>query len=202
MSKLKRLWAKSSLALVCLSFLSLLVFVGQPALAKGHKHGVSATITVNASVQQVWQAIVSLRSAEPNRRKLVSYENKQAVLEEKFCSLPIIGAAVCTYVECEEPQQKRIDYHLVSSNRFKAFEGAWTLAPSIDGKGTIVHLSSYLETGVRVPFAREITNTAALHDIERRLSFVKQHAELAQAKANSTTQKVGQVPELSVISSK
>ena len=201
MSKSMRFGAKGSLVLVCLSLLNLSWLAGQPGLAKCARRGVSASVTVNASVSQVWQAIVSLRSAEPNRRKLVSYENKQAVLEEKFCSLPIIGGAVCTYVECEEPH-KRIDYHLVSSNRFKAFEGAWTLAPSADGQGTVVHLSSYLETGVKIPFAREITNTAAMHDIERRLSFVKQHAESAQAKAGGTVQRVGQSPELSVISSK
>lgn len=139
-----------------------------------HHKRVHASIVVNADPESVWETIKQTRSNE--RRKIVKSLDNEVILEEKFDGLPVIGKASCTYKEVDTPC-KRIDYALIHSDRFRAFEGTWELSPADHGKHTIVQLSTYLDTGVNVPFAREITNHNVAKDIKRRLDNVKSLAE-------------------------
>lgn len=147
-----------------------------PVRASSEHKRVHGSIVVNADPESVWEIIKLTRSNNPERRKVVKSLDNEVILEEKFDGLPVIGKAMCTYKEVDTPC-KRIDYALIQSDRFRAFEGTWELSPANNGKHTLVHLSTYLETGVNVPFAREITNHSVAKDIKRRLGDVKSQAE-------------------------
>jgi hypothetical protein len=128
---------------------------------------VSQSQVIDQPSHIVWLAIQSLRTADREHRKLVSYTNGEAVIEEKFHSLPIVGDAACKYKECELPPNE-IDYSLISSDQFKVFEGSWMLTPLKDGK-TLVSLSANFDTGLRIPFWREITKNQTSASLKRRL---------------------------------
>src|ERR1700728_4639971 len=114
---------------------------------------VSVHQVVKAPPKVVWDAIRDQRKADTEHRKVISYHDNEATIEEKFPGLPIIGAATCLYKECEVPL-KRIDYSMISSDKFKSFAGSWVLTQ--DGDNTIVDLTSSLDPGLRVPFWKEI----------------------------------------------
>lgn len=141
-----------------------------------HAPEVKLSILVKAKPQMVWEAIQHERKADAEHRKLLSYDGKEAVLEEKFLSLPIVGGASCVYMESEVPIQ-RIDYSLVRSDRFNTFQGSWVLTPAKDGNYTIVELSNALDPGIRVPFWQEITKVAATRHVKKRLDEVASYAE-------------------------
>lgn len=137
---------------------------------------VSMSLIVKAKPYAVWEAIRGQRRKDKEHRKLISYHDNEATIEEQFPSLPIVGAATCLYKEYEVPLQ-RIDYRMVSSNQFKQFEGSWVLTPVDDGNNTLVNLSSRLDPGLRVPFWKEITKAATTKHIKERLSSVRHDAE-------------------------
>jgi len=116
----------------------------------------------------VWRAIQNLRTVDGQKRRLISYANNEAVIEEKFPALPIVGDSTCLYKECEVIPEKEINYSLIHSDHFKVFEGTWNLERMADGK-TRVSLSSNLDTGLRVPFWREITRVATTRSVKHRL---------------------------------
>ncbi len=162
-----------------------------PAMAAGNSHdeSVFSTVMVSASPHAVYEAIKMQRQVDP-ARKLVSYQGAEAVIDENFSGLPIIGSAKCLYKEVES-SPGRVEFSLVSSDKFKRFEGCWTLTSLDGGRKTELKLSSYLETAVHVPFARQITNCSVRKDVLRRLGRVKVLAEatcvdinLAHVKAN------------------
>ena len=151
-----------------------------PAMAAGNiqNESVFSTVMVSASPQAVYDAIKMQRQVDP-ARKLVSYIGAEAVIDENFSGLPVIGNAKCLYKEVESSPD-RVEFYLVSSDKFKRFEGCWTLTPMEGGRKTELKLSSYLETGVHVPFARQITNCGVRKDVLRRLDRVKNLAEAAR----------------------
>ncbi len=148
-----------------------------PAMAAGNaqEDSVFSTVMVSASPQTVYEAIKMQRQVDP-ARKLVSYQGAEAVIDENFSGLPVIGSAKCLYKEVES-SPGRVEFQMVSSDKFKRFEGCWTLTPLEGGRRTELKLSSYLETGVHVPFARQITNCSVRKDVLRRLGRVKVLAE-------------------------
>jgi hypothetical protein len=148
-----------------------------PAMAAGNTHqdSVFSSVTVSASPKTVYDAIKMQRMVDP-ARKLVSYAGAEAMIDENFSGLPVIGSAKCLYKEVESSPE-RVEYFLVQSDKFKRFEGCWTLTPVEGGRKTELKLSSYLETGVHVPFARQITNCSVKKDVLRRLGRVKVLAE-------------------------
>src|SRR5262249_19896299 len=94
---------------------------------------VDESTVIDAPCEIVWQALQQLRTLDSGRRKQISYENGEAVIEEAFLALPIVGEARCKYKECETPTSE-IKYSLISSDKFKIFEGSWMLTPEGDGK--------------------------------------------------------------------
>lgn len=141
---------------------------------------VKMSVLLKASPEVVWEAIKHERISGGDERKLLSYDGSKAVLEEKFASLPIVGAASCVYTEAETPIH-RIDYSLVHSNRFQAFEGSWVLTPAKNGTQTIVELSNALDPGIRVPFWQEITKVAASRHVKKRLDEISAYVETLQS---------------------
>jgi hypothetical protein len=161
--------------------LALTVMPGFAEAAKCFK-GVSAKTTVNCDPEHAWHAIRSLRNEDPQDVKTISQSPAEDILEETFDDLPVIGKATCRYKETYKPYE-RIDYSLINSDHFKAFEGSWVLTPTREGQ-TIVELSSYIDTGLTIPFAHQITNMATMHNVRRRLEEVKKVAE-SRKTANS-----------------
>jgi len=146
------------------------------AQAAGGFLGVTAKVTVKARAEKIYETIRSLRNDEESGVTEIARTATEATLEERFDGLPIIGHAKCVYIERYSPPE-RIEYKMVHSDRFKAFEGKWEIVPVGGGDVCVLSLSSYVDTGLPIPFARQITNAATMRDVEQRLSEVKQKAE-------------------------
>jgi hypothetical protein len=142
--------------------------------AEKHK-GVEQSLVIKAPVKMVFEGIQSSRTSNPEKRRLVSQHQDTSVIDEKISDLPVIGTAHLVYKEIEVPF-KRIDYLLVSSDKLKAFEGSWELTPLENGD-TRVSLKSYTEVKVWVPFARELSSSSTIKDINRRLGNLKHWCE-------------------------
>ncbi|HEY9870416.1 MAG TPA: hypothetical protein V6D08_14725 [Candidatus Obscuribacterales bacterium] len=157
-------------------------FIGQfftpPAMAE-KKEGVEATIDVQASPQKCFETIVGQRTAEPAKRRVISQDGNRTVLEEKFTGLPVIGDAYMQYEEIATPYSSLVA-HLIKSDKFKAFESRWTLTATADAKGTSIRLYTYLNTGLWLPFAQQLTNRQTHQDITARLGLIKRLAEGGQ----------------------
>ncbi len=157
--------------------LGLLIVGAQLPAFSQHTKGVSNSLVVDAKPQFVYKAIQKARSAGGVRR-LVSYKNNQAVIEEHFDGLPLIGSAKCVYQE-NETSPTRIDYSLIESDKLSRFEGAWILTPQADGKTTVT-LTSDTECGIKLPFADKLCSQSATKRVERRLHEIARAAEEEQ----------------------
>jgi len=141
--------------------------------AASKKHPcIEQTLVIKASAKVVFEGIQMSRLGDPDRRHLVSHQQDVAIIDEKITDLPIIGSAHLVYKEIEVPF-KRIDYLLISSDKFKAFEGSWELTPLDNGRETKVVLKSYSETKAWMPFAAELASSSTVKDINRRLDNLK-----------------------------
>lgn len=136
----------------------------------------SKTIEINAPLNKVWDAIQERRSSDPNKRKLMSYDGKVAVVKEFFLSVPIIGNTICTYAERELIPHKAIEFKMLSSNRFHTFEGFWTLQDGSKPGTTQVTLTTILDPGVRIPFWQQIAKNAMQKDLQHNLECVTELA--------------------------
>ncbi len=156
-----------------------------PARAEHHKFkGASASIVVAASPKIIYEAIWDLRNDKGSNVRQIERDDKHSLLEEKFEGLPIIGSATCTYIETYD-LYNRLDYHMLKSDKFKAYEGSWVITPTGDPVRNQVQLNSFVDTGIRLPFAQQLTNSSTLSGIHKRLQEVKQKAEARQAAVDS-----------------
>ena len=152
------------------------------------EHSTSELI-VQGTPREVFESILHLRDDSDDSIKELSRKGNQCVLEETFDDIPLCGKASCTYREVYIPY-KRIEYKLLRSNRFKAFEGAWNLKPTQDGKGTIVSLSSYVDIDIPIPFRRQITRFRTMQGVKERLRAVKQSTEARRISMRSKAKTV------------
>ncbi len=134
------------------------------------------SITVNAPRTKVWSAILSYRSSEPDKRKVLSSDAEKTVIEEKFPGLPMLGSSRVVYAEYEK-QPDRIDYKLVESDKLNKFEGYWSLQESDGGNATVVELTGSIDIAVVLPFKEKVLESQADADMKKRLSYVKRTAE-------------------------
>lgn len=141
-----------------------------------HADAISGSIVVNATPTAVFNAIKKSRYQEPARRRVVTADTTSCVLEENFKGVPVLGDVVCRYKEIEVGVQ-RIEYQILTSDKFKAFDGAWELEPVQEGKATRLKLSSHVEPQMHVPFAKQLTAMGTKKDIKRRLSHIKDSVE-------------------------
>jgi hypothetical protein len=149
--------------------------------ANGHKW-VKAKILINASPHVVWETVHEERKKDPDLAysKILSQDSDtQATLEQKFCLIPVIGTATCVMKNVEVPLE-RIDYNMVTSDRFKALEGSWVLSPGKEPNETYLELSSYVDMGLPIP--RGMVEGVTGKKLQRRLSNVKAMAEATQTR--------------------
>lgn len=147
--------------------------------ARGHTR-LAARVLIHARPEVVWQSVHEERQKDPDiaYAKVLSKNNNEVVLEEKFAFLPVIGTARCIMKDIEVPNS-RIDYWLLESDHFKALEGSWVLKAAEGGRATILELSSYLELGLLVP--RVMLEGVTSHKLVRRMNNVKALAEKIEA---------------------
>ena len=172
---------KQKIALLTCVALSFCTYAS-PSHAEADKQfkGVRGQMVVHADAAHVWHAIRALRDDDPESVKMISQAPGEDVLEETFEDLPIIGKATCRYKETYKPYE-RIEYRMIQSDHFKAFEGSWVLTPMGNGEQTQVELSSYIDTGLVLPFAHQLTNMSTLRNVHKRLDEVKKAVESTSA---------------------
>jgi hypothetical protein len=130
-----------------------------------------SSIVVNAPPKAVWQALRADRfNAE--KRKVIARNGSDYTFTEIFKRIPLIGETSCTWVEHEVPETS-VQYHMISSDKLKAFQGSWKLQPTHNGEQTILTLSSLTDCGLEVPFHQKMTHCTTLSYINRRLESVK-----------------------------
>lgn len=153
------------------------VAVPLAAVAEDQKSSSTLQTVIKAKPEVVYNAILKLRDESKDTVKEVSREGQHAcVLEETFDGLPVIGTAKCTYKEVYIPY-KKIEYSMVKSEKFRAFEGTWLLSPTQDGQGTNLSLTSYVDVDLPVPFAKQLTKMTTMRGVKRRIKMVKTSCE-------------------------
>lgn len=147
----------------------------KPSLNSG-KARVKASIVIKAPPEVVFNAVHEQRKVDPELAysKVMKQGVNEAQLEQKFTAIPMIGSATCL-INTQEVPNRRIDYQMIKSDKFKSMEGSWVLTPSADGKSTTLELSSHIDTGLPVP--RMMMNGITKQKMERRLSHVRELAE-------------------------
>ncbi len=149
-----------------------------------HAGGATAEVKVMATPEIAYEAIRALREGPSEGCKVLSTCAEESIVEEIFDELPIIGKATCVYRETYEPS-KMVRFKMIRSDKLKAFEGEWTLTSVDDGQHTMVKLRSYIDTGLKVPFAKQITQAASTSELKEHVAEVKKAAELKQKRIAS-----------------
>ncbi|MBK9145452.1 MAG: hypothetical protein IPM23_23505 [Candidatus Melainabacteria bacterium] len=139
-------------------------------------HASSARILVKACPERVYESILKLRKKTPDTIKELSRDANHSLLEETFPDLPVVGKARCVYKETYEPFE-RIGYKMVSSDKFKAFEGEWRLKRLSSGVETEVSLSSFVDLALPIPFGKQLTRMQTARGVKQRLKQVKTDSE-------------------------
>ncbi len=156
-----------------------------PAIAADNsrtgKAQAEASILIEASPKIVWKAVHLERQQDPDiaYSKVVEDLGTTKLLEQKFVNIPILGSVTAVTRQVEDLNH-RIDYSLVSSDKFKALDGSWELLPVNGGKATRLELQSTLDLGI--PFSNLFIKGTAQKKLEHRLANVKQIAEDEQAR--------------------
>lgn len=134
---------------------------------------------IKATPSQVWKAVHDQRQDDPEIEysKVIQDDGNIKLLEQKFLKIPMLGTVIAVTRQVEDPN-KRIDYTLVRSDKFKALDGCWRFTPLKDG--TVLQLSSNLDIGV--PFSRVFIKMTAQKKLKHRLTEVKRLAEMEQAR--------------------
>lgn len=149
------------------------------------KIGVIAEAKVMAPPELAFQSVRAMREEDPSGCKVLSSSPEECVVEEIFDGLPVIGNAVCVYKETYEPS-KTIGFKMIRSDKLKAFEGEWTFEPTDDGRHTLVRLRSYIDAGLKIPFAKQLTQMAGSSEVKRQLADLKQSAEARQRRLGTS----------------
>jgi Polyketide cyclase / dehydrase and lipid transport len=145
-----------------------------PAWAmRSRNESVTQTMVINAPVPVVWEALKTARVSNPERKRVVSVNGSDYTIEEVFPKIPVLGDVTCRYIE-HEIEGKKVEYQMISSDKFVAFEGEWDLSPVNAGKQTTLTLSSFVDTGCHLPFAANITRERTKTSVSTRLNAVKE----------------------------
>lgn len=136
--------------------------------------GVSGSTIVNAPKETVWKTLTTVGNFDD---KLISENGNEAIVEQKFKSLPMLSAIVII-VKAKVTPQEHIDFEMVKSERMKAFAGRYTLS-AVDPKHTKVHLTMYIDPGLPVP--RFLVNRFIEGKVRSRLKRIKTLIETGKA---------------------
>lgn len=149
--------------------------------------GVIAEAKVMATPKIAFESVRAMRAEDPSGCKVLSASENESVVEELFDGLPVIGDAICVYQETYEPL-KSISFHMIRSNKLKAFEGEWTFEPADEGRHTLVKLRTYIDTGLKIPLVKQLTHMAGSCEVKRQVAQLKCSAERKQNLVSSDKQ--------------
>lgn len=152
--------------LSALCALAISICMCQCTVASAEPRGVSSSTVVNAPKDTVWKTLTSVGNFDD---KLVSQNGNEAVVEQKFKSLPMLSAIVII-VKAKVTPEERIEFEMIKCDRLKAFAGKYTLS-EIDAKHTKVHLTMFIDPGLPVP--RFLVNKFIEGKVKSRLKRVK-----------------------------
>ena len=82
---------------------------------------------------------------------------------------------------------------MINSDKFVAFEGEWALTPVNAGQQTALTLSSYVDTGLHLPFSANLTRDRTKNSVETRLNAVKGLIEEEKVSRLSSTANTAQM---------
>ena len=133
-------------------------------------------IHIAAPPDAVWQGLHDERKKDKDivYSKTISQSGDDAVVEQKFKFGSLFGSVSGT-IRLNETACKRIDYKLVDSEDFDAWEGSWNLIPSADGQATTLELKSYIDLDSPVPKA--IINSIMQMRMQHMMATIKSIAE-------------------------
>lgn len=141
-------------------------------------------IVINATPEVVFDVLRALRNTADKQRQLESFDGKVAIIKEELEGVPVLGKVSCVWQEVEQPFT-RIDFKMLSSSKFKASHGSFILTPGDNGTTTTLELDVFLDSGLTIPFAAEITKKSTASDSRHRLEKVKKMAEETQRQAKA-----------------
>lgn len=136
---------------------------------------VEKSMTINATPDQVMNAIVKHRTAEPGKRKIVSTSKSGVVIREQLVGSIGLAKDIIVYEETIR-SDNQIDFHLIDANKLTKFQGSWTISESKPGF-THVKLTTSVDSWMNVPFKDRILRHETARQLDKRLSFVKHEAE-------------------------
>lgn len=148
--------------------------------AKDEKMVVSS-IVVNAPPKVVYEVIRQYRNNTAARRKQLSVTADGGTVKENMQGVTILGNVECLWQEKDTPYQ-RVDYHLLSSDKFRSAFGSWLINPANEGRSTQLQLQAYVDAYINIPFKAEITRTNTTKDVKGRLETIKRIAEATATK--------------------
>jgi len=157
------------LALACTFVVTLSAF------AK-NKTYVTEKILINTPPEYVFEAVRKQRTDSKRGRSLISFDGKTAKIDDKMEGVAIYGKVHNVWEETEKPYEG-LDYKLLSSDHFISADGHWILTPSADKKSTTLELQCLLDSGLKIPFADNITRMNLSKDSKERLKRLKEWAE-------------------------
>ncbi|HEY9713713.1 MAG TPA: SRPBCC family protein [Chroococcales cyanobacterium] len=154
-----------------------------PASAKDQQP-IKESIVINAPPETVFNIIRKQRNSNEMHRHQKSFDGKVAVIDENMEGVTVYGKVHCVWQETEQPYT-RIDFKMLESDKFKSGFGSWILTPSQDGNQTTLEFDNFLDSGLKIPFAGQITKMAAHGDAKKRLEHIKEVAEAETRKESS-----------------
>jgi uncharacterized protein YndB with AHSA1/START domain len=146
------------------------------SLAKNTNY-VTEKIEINAPPEYVFQAIRKQRDDASRGRSTISFDGKVARIDDRMENVAIYGKVHSVWEETELPNYEGMDYKMISSDHFKSADGKWILTPSADKKTTTLELRTLMDSGLRIPFADNITRMNLSKDSKERLERLKKWAE-------------------------
>lgn len=149
---------------------------------QSHSGSVAET-KILASPEFTFEVFRGRREHDPDGSRVISTDANEIVVEEIFDGLPVIGQTVCTYKENYE-NPKKVEFKMLHSDKLKAFQGEWTFEPADNGKSTLVKLRSFIDPGLKIPFAKQIAQMAGTSEVKKQLADFKCIVEAKQKRAS------------------
>lgn len=137
---------------------------------------ISESIKIEAPPEAVFEALRNYRTAAIDHRKLISFDGKNAIIEEELQAVPMYGKVHCLWLEKEIPYE-RIDYTLLKSNKLSSGSGSYIISNPEGHGASVLELVSQLQSQCHMPLAREISLAASRKDMRARLQYIKHLAE-------------------------
>jgi hypothetical protein len=175
MKMLVGLRGASFLCMVC--SIMLLVLSCPPVFAENPR-GVSGRVLIDAPPQKVWTVLTATGNFND---KLQSVNGDEAIVEQKFGTLPLMGSETVV-VKAKVKNMDRIDFEMIKSDHFKAFSGAWSIAPAGSDK---THLNLKMDVDPGLPVPRVLVNMFVSGKVKSRLKKVKALAEESNRKQSA-----------------